>query len=59
VLTNIPPDFHEFPKHSGTYILLWLLSRMMSASRAKSAVTGFFSVLNHVRKEYRQFRDED
>jgi hypothetical protein len=56
VLTNIPPpDIHQLPN----YIWVWLLSRLMSGSRAKSAVSGFFSVLSHVRKEYRQFMDDD
>jgi hypothetical protein len=54
VLTNIPPpDYHQIPN----YIYVWLLSRLMSGSRTKSAVTGFFSVLSHIRTEFRNFKN--
>jgi hypothetical protein len=58
VLIN-PPDFHQILDNIFKYGWTCLIPSALNGRRLKARVSGFFSVLSHIRNEYRQFMKGD
>ena len=54
-----PPDFHHIIENLKSGWWLYLLPSPLNSRRVKAAVSRFFGVLRHVRKEIEQFKDGD